>query len=165
MKAFKRIGVSLLVIAMLIGLCPLSCFAAAQSQPQMILVSQTEEFLSDGTRVVISIWEEPVIARGAIFNKAGSKTATGYNELNQALYSFTVSGTFTVNTGVNASCINATWSHSIYHSNWSLDSASASAYANKAIGNATFVNSPQPGSVYTAPITVTLTCNEYGELS
>ncbi len=165
MKALKRIGISLLIVALLIACCPISCFAAAKDQPQMLLVSQTEEFLPDGTRVVISIWEEPAIARGAIFSKAGSKTATGYNDLNQAVFTFTVSGTFTVNTGVSASCINATWSHSIYHSNWSLDSASASAYANKAIGNATFVDSPQPGSVNTAPITVILTCNEYGELS
>lgn len=165
MKAFKRIGVSLLVIAMLIGLCPLSCFAAAQSQPQMILVSQTEEFLSDGTRVVISIWEEPVIARGAIFSKAGSKTATGYNDLNQAIFTFTVSGTFTVNAGVSASCINATWSHNIYYSGWSLDSASASAYANKAIGNAIFKYNSATGDSFTRSISNTLTCNEYGELS
>lgn len=165
MKALTRIGISLLAIAMLVALCPLSCFAAEKDQPQMLLVSQTEEFLPDGTRVVISVWEKPVIARGAIFSKAGSKTYTGYNEQGQTTFTFTVSGTFTVNTGVSASCINATWSHSIYHLNWSLDNASASPYSNKVIGNATFVDSPQPGSVNTAPITVILTCNEYGELS
>lgn len=165
MKALTRIGISLLAIAMLVALCPLSCFAAAKDQPQMLLVSQTEEYLPDGTRIVISIWEEPAIARGAIFSKAGSKTFTGYNEQGQSVFAFTVSGTFTVNTGVSASCINATWSHNIYYSGWSLDSASASAYANKAIGNATFRYTPATGNSFARSISNTLTCNEYGELS
>lgn len=128
-----------------------------------VVVSETVEYFEDGSYITTVITEEPTLARAT--TKTGSKTSTYKDADGDALWQFVVTGTFSVNTGVSATCTKASHTETIYNDSWSVASASATKSGNKAIGNATFEKEILFVTTDTVERTLTLVCSVNGALS
>ena len=93
------------------------------------------------------------------------RIATAKNADKETLFSFTVHGTFSVNSGVSASCTKSSYSYSITNKAWELKSASATRSGNKAIANAEFIKKLVFVTVDTFNANIVLTCDSNGKLS
>lgn len=160
------------VIALLMTLCLMtSAFFAfatetAESKTEKQLVSQKTEYYEDGTYAVITITQEvSKSSRGTVSSISGSKDYTRTGTSGEALYRFTVHGTFTVTTGVHAMCTASSYSVNIFNDAWSNKSASTYEYSNQAIGNATFTKKVLFVTTDTETPQVILSCDANGQLS
>lgn len=155
------------VIILVISVCSVSCLAEAnvdEKNPSK-LVSENTEYYSDGSKIVTQIFEVDVVSSKGTITKSGTKTRTGYDSNNNVTCSFTVHGTFTVNTGVSATCTSSTYTYSTNGNGWSLKTASATKSGNSAIGTSTFVRKVLLITVDTLNLNCTLYCNKNGVLS
>ena len=124
-----------------------------------------ETIFEDGSYVVDLIEASPILVRGSVYTRTGSKTRTFYDSDNVVKWKFIVYGTFEVNSGVSAKCTKATCNTEIYDSNWKVISQSAWPSGNQAIGTATLKRYLLGIPVRTEEVTVTLTCDKNGTLS
>ena len=132
----------------------------AQSQK---IISETVETLEDGSQIITTIiMDNSSIARASTIS--GSKTKTGKNSDGDVIWTFTVKGTFSVNSGVSATCTSATCSNTTPGSGWSHKSSSVKKTSNKAVGSATFVKKVLGVTVDTDNISNTLTCDVNGNV-
>lgn len=122
-------------------------------------------YFEDGSYVVDLIEASPILVRGSVYTRTGSKTRTFYDSDNVVKWKFIVYGTFEVNSGVSAKCTKATCNTEIYDSNWKVISQSAWPSGNQAIGTATLKRYLLGIPVRTEEVTVTLTCDKNGTLS
>ncbi|GEM_PF-479507 len=130
------------------------------------VIKETIEYLSNGDYIVTTIVDEtPITPYATTFTKTGSKTHTRRNADGDILFQFTIHGTFSVNSGVSATCTAASYSINIVEDAWQNETASASRSANKAIGDAKFIRKLLFVTVDSATIQVILTCDSNGNLS
>ena len=131
-----------------------------------IIVSETVEYLPDGSSYVTTVIDEtPITPYATTFTKTGSKVYSARNSDGVIMWQFTVKGTFSVNSGVSATCTASSHSINIVEDAWQNKSASTSRSGNKAIGKATFIKKLLFVTVDTKDIQVTLTCDSNGNLS
>lgn len=144
----------------------LSTAAAADKVLPAETVRETVEYFEDGSYAIVIVTEESApMTRATTYKKTGSKSYTLLNNAGEELWRFTVTGVFTVNEGVSATCTSATYSISITDTAWSNQSASAYASGSQAIGDATFIRKLLGITVETKSCHVVLTCDAYGNLS
>lgn len=156
------------IFAAMFLFCTAALPASADSNStNTVLVSETVEKLEDGSEIVTVIYEEvPAVATASTtYTKTGSATTTYKNSDGDALFALTTHGTFTVVSGVSATCTSASVSTTIYESGWSVDSKSASKSGNQAKGTGTFKKKVLGITVDTKTLTCTLTCSVNGVLS
>ena len=123
------------------------------------------EYFDDGSYIVTTITESSSILTRASGSKTASKTAKYYSSSGSALWSVTVTGTFSY-TGSSATCTNSSVSASSSSSVWKISSKSASKSGSTAKATATAVKYNSNGKILqTATKTVTLTCSKTGKLS
>ncbi len=160
MKRFWICAVTFVLIA-----CMIPCVSAQETETR--LVSETLEYLDDGSYIVTTIHEEiPLIVPAATgYTKTGSKTISGKTSDGTVCWTFTLTGTFVVNEGVMSACTTARYSYTVPVSSWSLKSGSAAKTGNQAVGSATFIKKVLGVTVETDDVSCTLTCNKYGVLS
>ncbi|MBQ8001751.1 MAG: hypothetical protein IJ298_11270 [Ruminococcus sp.] len=154
----KRTLIITLVLTLIMG--AIFCLPANAAQT----VEKTEttiEYLDNGDYIETTITYYETNARVA--TKSGSKTSTYSGSDGEAKWSVTVNGTFTYN-GTTSSCTSSSRSTSVYASNWSIKSSSASksGYCATATATATY-KVLLVSSDYT--LTVNLYCSPYGILS
>lgn len=130
-----------------------------------VLVSQTVEFLPDGTSILITISEVPVSTYSTSYTKTGTKTYSSRNSNGEILWQFSVQGTFVVNTGVSATCTKAAHSYNILHSDWNYVSGSSHYSGNSAIGDGEFEYKFLFIPIETRTCNVILSCDQNGNLS
>ncbi|MBE5949676.1 MAG: hypothetical protein E7261_11755 [Lachnospiraceae bacterium] len=131
-----------------------------------VIVSESTRILDNGMILSIVITESTTpISRIPTYTRSGSKYYLLRDSDGAEVWRFTVTGVFTVTTGVGATCTSATYSTSISDDAWKVDSASAYASGNQAIGNATFVRKVLFITTETMDCDVTLTCDANGTLS
>ena len=86
----------------------ISVYAENPEKSDEQIISQTTEYLENGSYITITISEKTYqTARGTAYYKNGSKSYTLYNKDNDELCRFTVSGSFYVNPGISSSCTKA----------------------------------------------------------
>ena len=159
-----------IALVLTLTLCTFSFCVSATSEDTFDrekVIRRTVEYFSDGTVMETVITEEASVntARATQYTKSGTKSNTLKNADGDVLWSFTLRGQFDVVEGVSSVCTLAKHSYNIYDNSWSLDSASTSKSANKAIGNATFKKKVLFVTTDTKSFTLTLTCDKYGNLS
>lgn len=133
------------------------------------IVSQ-ETINVDGYEITVSVFEEidnpnSIAPFATTYEKSGKKSYTAKNSDGETLFSFTVHGTFSVNSGVSATCTKSSYSYSVSSSAWELKSASSSRSGNKAIGDGEFIKKILFVKVDTLNAHVVLTCDNNGQLS
>lgn len=134
--------------------------------PQGTVVSETTEYLPDGSSVTTIVVDETTVAtRASAYTKTGSKYSIFRNKDGAELLRLTVNGTFSVNSGVSATCTNVSHSVKITDTAWQNESASSRKSGNQAIASGKFIRKMLFITVDTQEVTVTLTCDKNGNLS
>lgn len=146
------------------------CFVSVNAteiaeESESILISKTVEYLEDGTKIEIAVYEDPVATYASDYMKSGKKVYVATNYSGDVLYKFTVTGVFSIDEGVSATCTSASYSTDIINTNWSCKTATATASRNRAIANGTFIRKQLGITVETDNVQVTLTCDDLGNLS
>lgn len=164
MKRFISLLCCVLVVLSSFGLWIPADAAEVDSTAEEILVSESVEYLEDGRIITTSVYEAPVVTRATVYNKSGRKVLTESNADGETLYTFTVSGIFTVREGSSAVCISSSYSTNIVNDAWYCYSASASKSANKAIADGVFKKKLLGITVETDTRQVVLTCDIDGAM-
>lgn len=152
----KRLFTLLLTILMLS--CSVLCTAATETP--LSGTKTTIEYLENGDYIkTVITWEES----NTRASKTASKTATFYNNSDVAIWSLTVTGTFTYN-GTTSSCTSCSHSTAIHQAGYALQSASSSKSGNTATATGVAVTTLAFVSME-LPITTKLTCSANGTLS
>lgn len=137
--------------------------AASAAVPTDATIVETFE---DGSYIETVIEEATSAssARSTTSTVSGKKTNTYRNSEGSALWSVTVTGTFTYN-GSSATCTKSTVSATSYNSNWKISSSSAS--KSGATAKATVSAKRYADGTYIRTMTqsVSLTCSQNGTLS
>lgn len=169
----KTIKKSIALISIFIlCLCMLPTAQAKEVNPN----TESQKIISEETintaeyNITISVFEDINNTNGitplaSTYEKSGKKTYTAKNNDGDTLFSFTVHGTFSVQSGVSASCTKASYSYSITDNIWELKSASASRSGNKAVGDAEFIKKILFITVDSLEPHIVLTCDSNGKLS
>lgn len=131
---------------------------------ELILVSETVEYLEDGSSIITSVYEELVQTRSNLYDKAGSKVYRYRNADGEVLWTLTVSGEFRIIEGASVTCTSASCSTAIYNDAWSCTRKSASPSGNQAVANGQFQKTLLGIVVDTENVNVTLSCDPYGNL-
>lgn len=166
MKKFISIILSVIILGSVCSFVT-SAVAVDTNQSDNKVISETVEYYSDGSSVVITVAESvnTIMTRATTYSKSGSKTYTMRNSNGDVLWKFIVNGTFSVNSGVSASCTSASYSTSSLASGWSLKSGSSSRSGNQAIGDGTFQHKTLFIVTDTKSCHVVLNCDANGNLS
>ena len=142
------------------------CVNAAENEytGAQILVSETVEYLEDGSVIITSVYEDVVTNRSNLFTKAGSKVDRRISAEGEVLWTLTVSGEFRVIEGASVTCTSASCSTAIYNDNWNCTRKSASPSGNQAVANGVFEMRVLGIVISTENVNVTLSCDPYGNL-
>ena len=124
------------------------------------------ETFDDGSYIetVIKKTTSASSARSTTSTVSGKKTNTYRNSEGSALWSVTVTGTFTYN-GSSATCTKSTVSATSYNSNWKISSSSASKSGATAKATASVKRYADGTYIRTMTQSVSLTCSKKGTLS
>lgn len=153
------------ILTVLLTLSAFFIPASAEGGAEMIPVFETTEYLSDGSYIRISVWEEPVLSRAGSYRKTGSKSYVLHNASGESQWKFTLTGTFTINPGVSSVCTSATYSYDIYNTNWIYNRATSYYTGNQAIGEAEFIRKLLGITVERESFQIVLACDKNGNLS
>lgn len=126
--------------------------------------SDSIEYFSDGSYIIITLNTENSISTYATNTKTGTKDATYYDSDGNILWKATLRATFTY-TGSSATCTNAEVVYSTYNTAWKNTSKSATKSGNTATGNVTFKRYVLGIPVETIDKTITMTCSASGVIS
>ena len=129
------------------------------------VISETTDILDDGTIITITVVEENDLLTRATTTKTGTKTYTAKKSNGDVLFTFSVKGTFSVNSGVSATCTSSQVSHSITDDSWSCKDSSSSKSGNTAKGTATFIKKILFVTTDTKDVSISLKCDKNGKLS
>ncbi len=131
-----------------------------------IIISETTEYFEDGSSITTTITqflnENQTRATKTV---SGSKTKTAKNSSGDVLYKFKVTGTFSVNEGVSATCTAVSCSASDFASGWSLDSSTTSKSGNTANATGNFKYKVLGITTRNQQTQASLSCNVNGVLS
>ncbi len=160
---------SLFSCTVLVLFSAISAGAESQNanQSNSVIVSESIEYYPDGSSAIITVSEsvDLVSSYAAAYAKSGTKTYRMRNKDGEILWKFIVSGTFTVNPGVSATCTKTSYSKSDLASGWDLKSGSSYASGNQAIGDGTFQHKTLFIVTDTKSCHVVLSCDKNGNLS
>lgn len=139
--------------------CPTTASAVASTDTTIV------ETFDDGSYIETKIEETSVSpTRSTTSTISGKKTTTYKNSAGNAIWSVSVTGTFTYN-GSSATCTKATASATSYNSNWKISSSSASKSGATAKATASAKKYADGTYIKTMTQSVTLTCSKNGTLS
>lgn len=148
----KRIACLILVSVLMIAMLPVSVFAAENSEIT---------YFEDGSYIVVTISEN--YSRSTV-SKNGSKSYVYHNSTGTSCWKATLNGTFTY-TGSSSTCTASSCSVTVYESDWSTSSKSATKSGNTAKASVTMVRKALGVTVDTKSASISLTCDTNGNLS
>ncbi|MEI3338562.1 MAG: hypothetical protein V8R80_00245 [Eubacterium sp.] len=131
---------------------------------QANVLNQQIEYYDDGSYIITVIEDVPSDITLLSTTVTKSKTSTYHSSTGEALWSITVTGTFTYGNGTSK-CTSSSINTKIYNSNWSIGNKSSSANGNKASATATAIQYLKGHEVQRITKTVTLTCSSTGKFS
>ena len=142
------------------------CVNAAENEYTgvQILVSETVEYLEDGSMIITSVYENVVTSRSNLYSKSGNKERVYTDANGNIVWSLTVHGEFQVIEGASVTCTSASCSTAIYNDAWSCTRKSASPSGNQAVANGVFEMTVLGIVISTENVNVTLSCDPYGNL-
>ncbi len=164
----KRL-ISFVVASIICIICFSSVVNAQAADDKIIYETDSYVIKLDG-----GYYAEVTVGESAGFTKEGARAVTekyGYKEFifrdnsGNKLWRFVVNGTFSVNTGVSATCTQASYRTEIFNNNWQEKTASATKSQNKAIGDATFIKKVLLITTNTEEVHLVLTCDKNGNMS
>lgn len=160
------------IILTTVILVSISCLTASATtydalSKNEIVVSETTEYFEDGSSITTTITQEISNLGTYATTKtvSGSKIHTAKNADGEVMYKFKITGTFTVNVGVSATCTAVSCSASDCTNGWELDSYTTSKSDNTAKARGTFKKKTLFITTNTINVPLTLSCDSNGVLS
>ncbi len=156
----KKAITLLLFLTLIAGISHPTEVSAQTAEPVTTILSVTRD--ADGGYTVESITEVPSGTCGvyATSTKTKTKDITHYDSSKTLCWRYSLTGTFRVNSGVSATCTDATASLSIRNKSYTLHSENHSHSGNKATGT---IKIAYKGNI--SSNTVTITCSKNGKIS
>lgn len=138
---------------------------ALNENGELNLISSETIYYENGDYSIITTYanKSQMQTRSNVYQTTGEKIVKNYNKSNELLWTYTLTGYFTVDEGISATCYNATYAHAIYDSAWHFSDGSTSCEENIAHGYGTFKFLSV--TVQTYVINISLTCDYYGNIS
>lgn len=165
----KRIFSILLAFLLVFTLTP-SAFAACDIE--FVHKNKTEiVYLNNGSYITITLIAKDISTLSltstdsATFTKAGNKVVTCRDKKGNLEWEYTLFAEFSVVENVSATCTSATYSQTIYASDWSFSNGNATKAGNTAYGVGTFKRKVLFVTVDTANIDISISCDVNGNLS
>lgn len=160
----KKSIFSMILSILIICSTSIQTYATELFEPEVYIVTQ-EEHLANGDLLITTIYSESLqssLFRASVVN--GTKSVEYQNSNHETLWTFSVSGTFSIN-GSNVSCTNATHSITIHVNGW--ESISKSSYASNNTANASVRMGYYSWGIIMQSIdkSLILTCDSNGNLS
>lgn len=157
---------SIIAVAMICSVPVAFADALETTAPLENIISETTEYYEDGSSATIIVAElEQPQSRASAYTKSGYKSYVLKDKKGKELWRFTVNGTFSVNSGVSAACISASYNVKITEDSWQKESASAKRSGNQAIGEAEFIKKILSITTEKKSCRVVLSCDKNGKLS
>lgn len=156
MKTTKRILAVLLAVACCLTMAATAFAASAEENTEIT-------YFEDGSYLVKTITTEK--SARAASTISGAVDAKYYNASDELRWVVTLSGTFSYTSGVSSSCTSASISATAYGGGWSCSTKNANASGNSAVGSATMIRKVLGIQVDSIPVSLTLSCDKYGNLS
>ena len=128
-------------------------------------------YLNNGSYITITLIAKDISTlsltstNSATFTKAGNKVVTCRDKKGNLEWEYTLFAEFSVVENVSATCTSATYSQTIYASDWSFSNGNATKSGNTAYGVGTFKRKVLFVTVDTANIDISISCDVYGNLS
>ena len=154
-----------IILVSIAGLLPSAWATDYEGIYGQVLVSETTEYLPDGSKIITSIYEEPIMPRSSLYNRKGTKIHTFADSNGNTLWRFLLLGEFRIIEGASVTCISASCSTEIYDSDWSCIRKTATPSGSWAIANGEFAMTLLGIVVSRETIEVSLTSDVYGNLS
>lgn len=151
----KRFVLLVLSLILLITVLPIQSASANNNTPGSKIL-----YFADGFYLEIAITEISTKASNEII---GTNSYTYKNASGSIQWTATLTAKFTY-TGTSSVCTSTSTSYSITNTDWHLISKSSSKSENTATGDFSF-GYTSLGSTTTVPVTLTLRCDRYGNLS
>lgn len=151
----KRFVLLVLSLILLITVLPIQSALANNNTPGSKIL-----YFADGFYLEIAITEISTKASNEII---GTNSYTYKNASGSIQWTATLTAKFTY-TGTSSVCTSTSTSYSITNTDWHLISKSSSKSENTATGDFSF-GYTSLGSTTTVPVTLTLRCDRYGNLS
>lgn len=157
MKKVKRLLSLILCTVFLVACCAVGASAASPADGREI-ISQTTEYLEDGSYIVKTISQDPIQPYSTTVS--GYSTNTWYNASGEAMWAVEVYGVFEYQYGSYSYASSAQDTVYLYSSRCSLQSRNSYCSNNRAVATASVNYNAVPSSM-----TVSLACDVYGRLS
>ena len=159
---------SIISIMLAILICSIAGFStqasSVNSTENQVLVSETVEYYTDGSALIISVYEENLQSRSNLYDKVGKKTYEYRNADGNINWTFSVRGEFRVIEGASVTCTSASCSAEIIDQAWTCVSKYASTSGNQAIAHGEFQRKLLGVVISARAADVTLSCDPYGNL-
>ncbi len=150
----KRIICAVLICSLLLCGMPVNCFAE-EIKECVVDVFEDGSYLTD----------ELIVVQYRVNNtKSGTRIRNYYTSDGTLEWKAVLSGTFTY-TGTTSTCTSSSCNVTIYNSDWYTVSKSASKSGNTATASVTMGKKLLGVTVATIPVSLTLTCDNNGNLS
>ncbi len=148
------------LLAVVLVLCAaMGGFAALAQGPEYKMISQTREYLADGTPVTVTLYAGTVRTRGGSYTQIGKKDYTYGSD-----WTFTVYGTFQVNQGSSVSCTASSYGTSIGNASWRCMGGSATRSGATATARGTMTRYAVGVAVQTVYPSVSVSCDKSGRV-
>ena len=167
MKKFLSIIISIVVLTSFFSL-NVSAETYDKPLPKEIVISEKTEYFADGSSITTTITQvinDNQNETRATRTVTGSKIKTVKNSSGNVLYKFKITGTFSVNEGVSATCTAVACTASDLASGWSLASSTTSKSGNTAYATGIFKYKVLGITTQSIETPNTLTCSTTGTLS
>ena len=163
----KRALSLIILVAAIIQICAFPAFSE-ETEPLKIInddgsvvyVFDNGEKLTVGPAVV----NEVVPTKGPVYSVSANKYVTYEDDNGNLEWKYTLSGSFSYQIGLYATCCSASYSQIIYDNDWSFSNGSATATGAVARGLGEFIKTLLFITIKDVDIDITLTCDVYGNV-
>lgn len=131
----------------------------------LILISTSTVNNNNGSYTVTKLYKASNTAKDTTYNTYGIKDVTHYESDDSITWQYTLTGYFTVTSGVSSVCTNATYSQYINASGWYFSNGSATYSGNTAYGAGTYKYKILFITIQTIEIDISISCDIYGNLT
>lgn len=166
----RNIAIVVLVVSLCWAMVLPSFAESANNDTFCYTITDSTEAIEteDGGYLTVTLvtFSTPGNEKASTYTKTAHKYATQYDVDGNVVWRYTLTGMFSVNSGVSATCSNASYSVENNSSQWHFSDCSASASGNVAHGVGTATKKVMLIIVAeTVNIDLNLTCDKYGNIT
>ncbi len=152
----KKLFVSFVALLFILSAITAPCLAVSQQEFDTVYLDDGSYFIVEQTVAQISRASDSLRAE---------KRANYYSASDELLWTYILTASFTYTPGISVTCTSASSDVEIISNSWSCTSKSATPNGASATGSAEMIQKFLLVTIKTVPVSLTITCDTYGNLS